>query len=82
MFIKTAKFKNEKERMESWQTDLVIQRKILRPSKRLIVCKQGVDNIKREQQKYEAFLRKFRPNYKKDKEKQEEKEYNDRVLKT
>ena len=46
MFIKTAKFKNDKERMESWQTDLVIQRKILRPSKRLIVCKQGVDNIK------------------------------------
>ena len=38
MFPSFAKFKDDKERMESWQTDLVIKKKILRPSKRLIVC--------------------------------------------
>ena len=60
MWPKTAKFENEAQRMDSWQTSLVVKKKIFKPSKRLVICKQGVDALFEEQNKYEEFLRNFR----------------------
>ena len=45
MWPKTAKFDNQQQRLQSWQTDLVIKRKIFKPSKRLIFCEQEVEKI-------------------------------------
>ena len=42
MWPKTAKFKNEAERFESWHTTAVINKKIYGPSKKLILCEEGV----------------------------------------
>ena len=42
MWPKTAKFDNETQRLESWQTTTVIKNKIYGPSKRLIICEEGV----------------------------------------
>ena len=48
MWPKTAKFANDGEMMDSWQTSLVIKRKIMKPSKRLVICKQGVADMRLE----------------------------------
>ena len=60
MWPKTAKFQNETQQMESWQTSLVIQRVILDPSMRLINCQRGADILQSEQQKQVNFLNRFR----------------------
>ena len=43
MWPKTAKFVTNEDRMQSWQTDLLIKRQIFTPSKRLLVCEQGIN---------------------------------------
>ena len=48
MWPKTAHFTNEQDQMESWQTSLVIKRKIFEPSKRLIQCKMGADQMEKD----------------------------------
>lgn len=42
MWPKTANFRDEEDRLQSWQTSLVIKKKIFKPSKRIVVCQQGV----------------------------------------
>ena len=46
--------------MQSWQTDLLIKRQIFTPSKRLIVCEEGINQVLNKHLRYEAFLKKFR----------------------
>ena len=48
MWPSTAHFIDEQHRMNHWQTDLVIKRKILDPSKRLIDCKKEADKMQKE----------------------------------
>ena len=60
MWPKTAKFVTNEERMQSWQTDLLIKRQIFTPSKRLLVCEQGINEVLQKHLRYEAFLKKFR----------------------
>ena len=60
MWPKTAKFKNEDDRLQSWQTTSVIKAKVYSPSKRLIICEQGVDVLEEEKKKYDDFLDHFR----------------------
>ena len=38
MWPKTANFENEKQMLKSWQTTSVINKRVYKPSKRLIVC--------------------------------------------
>ena len=45
MWPVTAHFTDENHRMESWQTSLVIKRKIFDPQKRLIQRKKGADHM-------------------------------------
>lgn len=52
MWPKTAHFESELDRLESWQATSVIKQKIFNPSKRLILCQQGVEKLMKEQQKY------------------------------
>ena len=60
MWPKTAKFADETQRLESWQTTTVIKNKIYGPSKRLIICEEGVQHLSAEKAKYDEFLKKFR----------------------
>lgn len=65
MWPKTAKFENEAQRMQSWQTTSVIKQKIFNPSKRLIICQQGCEELNQKKLEYDEFLKKFRsPNAK------------------
>ena len=61
MWPKTATFKSEEERLKSWQTTQVIKQRIFKPSKRLVLCELGVEDLYKEKYKYEEFLKKFRP---------------------
>lgn len=38
MWPKTANFDTEAQRLESWQTTVVIKNKVFNPSKRLVIC--------------------------------------------
>jgi len=67
----TAKFADECQRLESWQTSLVIKRKIVEPSKRLINCQKNADLLEKEQRKFSAFLKMFRKGVIKAKRKKE-----------
>jgi len=60
MWPKTARFANHAQCMESVRTSFVIKKKIFTPSKRLILCQQGIQSLNIEHKKYEAFLEKFR----------------------
>ena len=60
MWPKTANFENEDQRMESHQTSRVINKKILKPAKRLVVCQKGIDVLQKHHNKYDAFLKNFR----------------------
>lgn len=48
MWPKTASFKSEEERLLSWQTTQVIKQKVFKPSKRLVICEAGVNDLYRE----------------------------------
>ena len=60
MWPKTANFTSEEDRMQSWQTSLVIKKKIFKPSKRIVVCQQGVQDLQKKHGKYDEFLKNFR----------------------
>ena len=60
MWPKTANFENEKQMLKSWQTTSVINKKVYKPSKRLIVCQQGVNDLSAKMRQYDDFLDHFR----------------------
>lgn len=60
MWPKTAKFETEAQRLDSWQTTAVIKQKIYGPSRRLIICEEGVQRLSAEKAKYDEFLKHFR----------------------
>ena len=45
MWPKTAHFSSEAQRLESWQTSLVIKRQIFDPAKRLARCELGIQKL-------------------------------------
>ena len=57
MWPKTAKFDNEAQRLDSWQTTAVIKSKIYGPSKRLIICEEAVQHLSAEKKKYDEYLK-------------------------
>ena len=46
--------------MDSWQATSVIKQKVFNPSKRLVICEQGIEDLYKEKYKYDEFLKKFR----------------------
>ena len=46
--------------MQSWQTTSIIKQKIFNPSKRLIKCQKGCEELNQKKLEYDEFLMKFR----------------------